>query len=122
MKLPKSLRPATPGNAALESSSVTISADTFAVAPYRESEPSGERRRVILAAPAGITALPVTGAEALAAELGEDTVLLGCLDGAAARQITLTAGRSSITLSDSGILLRCGGKSLSVTPSGVSQQ
>lgn len=119
MKLPKTLRPAAAARAALECSSVTISADSFAVAPYREGEPCGEKRRVLLAAPAGISAIPANGAEALSAEVGGDTVLLGCLDGAAAKQITLTVGRSSITLSDSGIVLRCGPTALTVTPEGV---
>lgn len=85
---------------------VTISADDPAV------DADGERRDTVIIAPAGIHAVPATGAAAVVAPCDGETVLIGCPRGESASSVTLEAGGALLTLDSGGLLLSFGSGSL----------
>lgn len=93
---------------------VTIEGENPAV------DADGELRDAVLLAPAGISAIPKNGAETAVVEFDGETAVVGCVNGAEAKSVVLSAGGAVIRLGEDGIALEFGGGKVSLGAAGVS--
>ncbi len=104
----------TEDGARLRRGKVTIEGEAPAV------DADGELRDAVLLAPAGISAIPKNGADAAVVEFDGETAVVGCVNGAEAKSIVLSAGGAAIRLGEGGIALEFGGGTVSLGAAGVS--
>lgn len=92
---------------------VTIEGESPAV------DADGELRDAVLLAPAGMSAIPKNGAEVAVVEMDGEAAVVGCVNGAEARSIVLSAGGATVRLGEDGIVLEFGGGQVSLGAAGV---
>lgn len=95
---------------------VTIAGENPAV------DADGELRDAVILAPAGMTAIPRNGAEGAVCEFDGETAVVGCVRGAEAKSIELSAGGAVLRLGKGGISLEFGSGSVVLAADGVSMR